>query len=282
MTTLAQVDRHRIEVDDLSTLWFAELAALLDSLDGADPVEVRNALIAALPEALEPFVTASGELAGGWYEELRREALGGSFYATTAAAVNTEQTEALIRWAVHPLFDESDSTVLSLLAGGTQKMIANTSRGTIEENVLRERTRVGWARIPRPGCCAFCGMLASRGAVYSSSASAGGVVGRGTDESASFNADGSRRRGGLALGVRARGSQNLGDGFHGLCRCVVAPVFTGDTFATEVADQYTELYQQAATDQLSEYSRRSPTNAQFGARSMKATLAAWRAEHGTR
>jgi hypothetical protein len=44
------------------------------------------------------------------------------------------------------------------------RTIRNASRQTVWEGVRSAQTR--WARIPRVGACAFCLMLASRGAVY--------------------------------------------------------------------------------------------------------------------
>lgn len=208
--TAAQVAEYRRAVDDLSTFAIRDLNNALISLEGASPVVVRDTLIAAFPELVGPYITASGDLTATWYEELRRAAIGGTFYATSSGAVNRAQVDALVRWGVRPLLGRSGSTVLSLVGGGVQRMIAGAGRDTIFGNVRRDRVKVGYARIPKSGCCAFCALLASRGAVYHSEGSGG--------------------------------SQGLGDRFHDYCRCVVTPVFTGDTIAEETAEKYMDMY----------------------------------------
>lgn len=81
-----------------------------------------------------------------------------------------------------------------------------------------------WARVTTsPEPCAFCVMLASRGAVYKSEAGAKG-----------FNSH----------------------QYHDNCHCIVVPVF-GSNVATEQSDAYYELWQQATSG----YSGREALNA---------------------
>ena len=65
----------------------------------------------------------------------------------------------------------------------------------------------GYARKPEPGSCAFCLMLASRGAVYASKQHAQSVG---------------------APGVVLRGNKRQGDRYHDNCRCVAVEVSEGD------------------------------------------------------
>lgn len=285
MTTLAQVSDYQSTVSDLSTVAIRDVHEVLTAVGDASPVDTRDALIAALPEVIGPYVTASSEIAAAWYEELRATAIDGGFYAVAEAVVNLAAVESLVRYGVRPLFGQSDSTVLSLLGGGVQKMVAGAGRDTVEANISRETVRVGYARIPQSGCCAFCGMVASRGPVYRSSASAGGVVGRGVDSSIALDESGKRRAGyvgGVGGGVKARGSQDIGRKYHNFCRCVAVPVFQDQTFFRPVEDKYLDMYQEAVGSDTSEYSRRDPSNAQFDAVSTKKTLANWRELFGTK
>lgn len=260
MTTAVDVTAYGRSVDDLTTLALRDTQGLLLSLGDTDPVAVRNALIRALPEVVGPYLTASGDLAATWYEDLRAAAVGGQFYAASSAVVDDARVESLVRWGVKPLFGSSGSTVLSLLGGGVQRMVANAGRDTIIDNVMGDRVRVGYARIPRVGCCAFCSMLASRGAAYNSAESAGGVGGRGVDASVTAG-----KRGGQGKGVKARGSRSLGSkDYHDFCRCRVVPVFVGDTFHKEVEEKHLALYPGT------------------GGGSTKEVLAQMREENGTR
>lgn len=268
MTTMTQVRALGSDIDRLSTVAFTELQSLLLAVDNVNPERVRDALLEFFPELIEGYIAASGELTAAWYEDVRNASLG---TRTAGAVVETmpdrDRFDSLVRYAVSPLFDQSTSTVLSLLAGGSQRLIAGGSRDTVQANVSRERTRVGYARIPRPGCCAFCAMLGSRGAVYGSEASAGGVVGRGVDASVTRG-----KRGGQGKGVRPRGERALGNDYHDFCRCVVAPVFVGDTFAKESAEQMLKFYE--PDGEINKDGYRVTT--------AKATLAEMRKVHGLR
>lgn len=262
---------------------FAAVKRLLAAVEDPDPRVMRDRLLALFPEMVSPYVAASSELAAVWYEESRAQVVSGRpFTPVVVAGVASGQSSALVRHSLTPLFQGSTSTVLSLLAGGTQRMVANGARDTIMQSAIADPVRVGYARIPRPGCCAFCGMLASRGAVYSSREAAGGVVGRGVDPSETAG-----KVGGQGAGRKARGSRVLGASkFHDHCHCVTAPVFSGDNEVAQVVqatqDKFLGMYQDASATELSEYSRRDPSNAQFGSVTAKATLANWRQVHGTK
>lgn len=224
MATASEVAAYRSAIDDLSTLAINDLNNALTALDGSSPVAVRNTLITAFPELIGPYILASGELTATWYEDLRRAALGGTMYATAAGVVSPARVDALVRWGVRPLFGQSDSTVLSLIGGGVQRMIAGAGRDTIDMNARQDVASTSWSRVARPGACDFCTDMAGRGAVYRSKEAAGTVVGAGSDRSG-FDADGNRLSGGTGGGVKARGNQALASDFHDFCRCVAKPTF---------------------------------------------------------
>lgn len=224
MATASEVAGYRTAIDDLAILAITDLNNALVALDGVDPRTVRNTLIAAFPELIGPYIVASGELTATWYEDLRRAALGGTFYATATTEVVPAQVNALVRWGVRPLFGQSDSTALSLIGGGIQKMIAGAGRNTIDANARQDVASTSWARVARPGACEFCTMLAGRGAVYRSKEAAGLVVGSGSDRTG-FDDAGNRLSGGIGGGVKASGNQALNSKFHDFCRCVAKPTF---------------------------------------------------------
>ena len=263
------VGEYRDNSTSLSTLAFRDVNAVLASLGDVSPIVIRDTLREVLPEVLTPYMTAAGELAATWYEDLRAEALSSTFYATTSSEVTAARVESLVGYGVKPLFGQSSATVLSLLAGGVQRIISGAARDTIVGNIGREKGPVGFARIPAPGTCAFCGMLASRGAVYRSQASAGGVVGAGVDASVTAG-----KVGGQGKGVKARGARALGsDRYHDFCKCVATAVFVGTEMASLVGAtrrKYTALYDDAFE-----------LNGN-GSISAKETLAQWRQVHGTK
>lgn len=221
MATQSQILDYRNAVQDVSTLAISELSSVLSALDGTDPVTVRNTLIEVFPEVIGPYVTTAGELTATWYEDLRAEAFASTYLAEVASDLNPAQVEGLVRWGVRPLFGESDSTTLSLIGGGVQRMVAGAGRDTIDLNARRDAASVSWARVAQPDACEFCKMLAGRGSVYRSEAAAGMVIGRGVDPSQTAG-----RAGGQGRGVKARGSREVGaDKFHDFCRCTAVPTF---------------------------------------------------------
>lgn len=260
-----QAEDYRRALNQLATVSFAQAKALLSQIEDANPILFRDRLLEAFPLVAAPYMTAAGDLSAAWYEEMRAESVGGSYAASSAVESAPEAMESLVRYAVTPLFQGSSSTVLGLLAGGMQRLVANGARDTIYDNVMADRVRVGYARIPRSGCCAFCGLLASRGAAYNSAASAGSVVGAGVDASVTRG-----KVGGQGKGVKARGNQALGRRFHDFCQCIAMPVFQGDTFHKDVVSKYEKLYEDSF--EVNE----------GGAISAKATLASWRQVHGTK
>lgn len=215
MNASTMVREHRSQLSQLRALADRDLFALLREIEGAGVVETRNILIQVLPELVAPYTTASGELAAVLFEDLRSEAgRRGVFYAqATGTAPATERVASTAAWAVEALRVEAlESTLQSRLSGAVAKLVFDASRETMLANSGRES--VGFQRMPRPGCCAFCGMLASRGAAYSSRASA-------------------------AAG-------------HDDCRCVVMPVYPGTPMAelaSVESDKYETMYRQSLTDE---------------------------------
>lgn len=75
-------------------------------------------------------------------------------------AANKAQVQSAVGWAM------SKPETQKLLWGAMQRMTSNAYRETIRKSAFAAGN--GFARVPEPGACAFCLMLASRGAVYSS------------------------------------------------------------------------------------------------------------------
>lgn len=108
------------------------------------------------------------------------------------------------------------------LPAAMQRQALSGSRSTISRTVDESREIIGWRRVVDEDPCAWCAMLASRGAVYKTRATATGVVGR--------------------RGAR-RGSRMLGSAYHDGDECTVEPVYEDEDEPAEVD----ELYQQWVT-----------------------------------
>jgi hypothetical protein len=189
--------------------------------------------LAAMNTIVAQYARTSAALAADFYEA-QREAAGvpGSFTVPVADPPPPEQTEASLRWATKDLWprDPEGATPTQLqpmdvrlaqaekkAEQAAQKLVADTGRSTVREAVRQDRQATAWARSAARGACAFCKMLALRGAVYEK-------------DTADFRA-------------------------HDGCHCGVVPVFKGQRFelspqAREWERIYREYAQGHSGDQL--------------------------------
>lgn len=193
-------------------------------MDG-DPVRVRNALLEFFPELVTTYGDVSALLAADFYDSVRDvPPSAASFRAAFAAPVDVAVAEGSVRWAVGPLFDLDEPLFVSHILGATQRLVSERGRGTIFSSAAADPIRTGVARVPQGlSTCAFCIMLASRGAVYQSEVSAELVVGRGSNRTG-YDANGKRLTGGIGQGVKARGNNALASRFHDNCDCTTVTI----------------------------------------------------------
>ncbi|MEU7843942.1 hypothetical protein AB0B39_23615 [Micromonospora sp. NPDC049114] len=212
MASPADVAAFRTSQTDVVTLALAELSAwweqLLALLTGDVPVAELESFTADL---VAVYGDAAALNAADWYDELRGQAdVQGRFRARMAEPAAQGQAAAVARWAAGPLFGADPDPALALehLSGGVQRLVLQPARQTIADSVDRDPADARWARVPTGGTtCAFCRLLASRGAVYHSEETAGG----------------------------------LASSYHGTCDCVATPVWPGEQEPYDV-DRYFEEY----------------------------------------
>jgi hypothetical protein len=179
------------------------------------------------------YSRTSAALAAEFYDA-QREAAGvpGPFTVPLADPPPEEQTTASLRWATKDLWPrEPEAATPAQLEPldvrleqaekkaeqVAQKLVADTGRGTVQAAVRQDRQATAWARSAARGACAFCKMLALRGAVFA-------------QDTADFRA-------------------------HDGCHCGVIPVFRGQRFelsphAREWERLYREYAQGHSGDQL--------------------------------
>lgn len=221
----------------LSASALAELQALVVAVEGMAPDKAKKILFEVFPDIFNPYAAMMSDVSATFYEEIR--ALSGvkaTFDAQALKAVPPKRWEALVGFGTQPASFEQGAGALmfQLLSGGLTKTLTEVSADTIVGNAERESVVVGYQRVPSPGCCAFCGMLASRGV------SGGGqlrVSGRGVPI-------GKHR---LARGIRPRGTRAIGQDFHDFCKCSSVPVFESNYVEMQAdAEQYFDSYKDAA------------------------------------
>lgn len=179
------------------TLALAELSAFWDSLDLTKPTAVKAVIAEFLATLVEAYGSISSTIAADFYDEMRAAAAPSSrFVALAGIYGGVEQITGSANWAVQPLFPsieplfETDAdgvdivvgerevppdpvAALDRLNGATQRLVQDQGRQTMVENVERDPARPRFARMPIGKTCQWCLMLASRGAVYATSESAG-------------------------------------------------------------------------------------------------------------
>jgi hypothetical protein len=106
-------------------------------------------------------------------------------------------------------------------AGVADREALRSGRDLVDQASRGDRRVRGWARVTDGDPCGFCSMLASRGAIYRSRASAGTV-----EDSRGDNPEDLKK-------------------YHPMCHCQVVPVYGGEEFLTpearRLSDQWTEV-----------------------------------------
>lgn len=274
MIPIAMTRGYDLTLSQLSTAALGDLRALMNAVEGLAPARQQAVLQEAFPEVFNPYAAASSAVSASFYEEVREfSEVRGSFDAETLDSVDAGRWGALVGFGSSPraLEQGGAALVFSLLSGGLTQVLTEFAADTIAGNAALDPVTVGYQRVPKPGCCSFCALLASRSAAYTSREAAEGVVGRGVPVPKS------KQRGGQARGIRPRGARSIGDAYHDHCKCRGVPVFAGQEVQMQRdADKYFDAYADAR-DKVSDY-RKTQGYVGFGdqATSQKLILAEMR------
>ncbi len=164
----------RREVDDLSAALRAlstrakgDLLALWRTLpDPGDLPAVRVALERTWPELIAAYGDMSATVAADVFEAWASD-LGIAPEVVMVEPVDMDRANARMRWAIGT--PEQVGTLSVVL----DELVKQPGRSTLAKSAVA--SGAGWARVPRGAhTCAFCSMLASRGAVYSTARTASG------------------------------------------------------------------------------------------------------------
>ena len=241
MIPLSVVNGYDLTLDSLSTAALADLRALLSSLQDLSPERSKAILFEAFPEVFNPYAAASSAVSASFYEEVRDSAgVKGSFAAETLDTVESDRWGALVGAGTQPRMLEQGASNLmfTFLSGGLTSILSTMAADTIYGNAQNDPVTTRFQRVPKPGCCGFCGMLASRGADYDSEESALRVVGRGVPVEKTKG-----KRGGQGKGIIPRGSRSVGQDFHDHCKCRAVQVYEGNAVEMQAdADKYFDSY----------------------------------------
>lgn len=194
----------------ISDLVERDLLGFLGALDMGRPEAVRAALFEYVPVLVSEYGNVAAAVAADWFDEFRAfEGVAGTFRAPLAAGIPVEQVTSRLGYATRasgPLFAGDSETLTNFLAMMTNEYVLQPGRDTVMQAAHKDNA--AYARVPEPGACKFCLMLASRGFVYSQ-ATAGGTK-----------------------------------KFHGKCRCNSIPVWDETRARVELGYDPTALYDQ--------------------------------------
>ena len=219
-----------------------DLDSLMLSVLSESPRVQREALKDIFPELADQYVGATSMVAAEFFDELMQiQDVAKPVAADTLLLEDPNRWRSLVDWSADDyVFDRLGSDqVYSRLAGGLTRSLTEAASDTMIGNAGLQGSALFAQRVPKPGCCAFCSMLASRGAVYSAD-SASRVVGRGQPVGSSPR----------AKGIKPRGSQALGEKFHDYCRCEVVTLTPDNEVELQAeADKHLEAYKKASANQ---------------------------------
>lgn len=193
--------------------------------------------IAAVRALVDQYGAASASLAADYYEAERvAAAVTGRFTVPLLDPPPDEQVDNSLRWATKDVWERDPDDPATTEAqrqpletrlaqaekkaeAVAQKLVTDQGRGTVQEAVRRDSQATAWARSAALGACAFCKLLAVRGAVYK-------------QDTADFRA-------------------------HDGCHCGVVPVFKGQRFElSDHAREWERLYKEFAAPHSGDQLRR--------------------------
>ena len=176
-------ETHRAAQARLSARTYAEIQQLWELLDPADLDRTVDTWIRAVLAAVGTARGRSARFAAAYLTAFRAAEVGLSTWAPTLAAAAPDEAVATSLVVTGPVAIRSSlargvperTAIDRALASSTRAALRhalNGGRDTIVASLRSDPKAVGFARVTSSRPCAFCAMLASRGAVYLSEASA--------------------------------------------------------------------------------------------------------------
>lgn len=232
---------RQLILGQVNTLAAQDLLRLWRAAEALSSTEFAQFVIDGFPAIADPYAAMAADLAADWYDDSAPDL---PYTAIPTGMPDVNALNESTSWAL----GATGEAALARLSGTLQRAVYNSARDTIYSNTAREPGSK-WVRYASANACAFCALLATRGQVYASKQSALRVVGRGRDVSTNYNADGTRKSGGQAQGVKTRGSRPLGEKYHDHCHCVAVEVRPGGSYSQPAHIQdFDRAYKKAFAD----------------------------------
>lgn len=147
--------------------WWASVAHLSD-----DQIQARGERY--VPVLARTYGELSATAAAAFYDAARGDSFArGRYTAQMAPSGAAEQAAAEQGFGWAAFRQGNPAAALDRLSGVVDAAALQDGRDTIVLNADRDKAGPSWARVPVGATCAWCLMLASRGSVYWTAASAG-------------------------------------------------------------------------------------------------------------
>ena len=133
------------------------LRAIWPDIETLDGVELRQRLVEALPDVVEPHREASSAFAADYYETTR-PAEAGAFAVVLARVLVFQDYRSMVGDAVSPMFQEVPNLVHTQeqVESGVERLVMDGFRGTVQSSVEADPAALGWKRTLSPKACDFC------------------------------------------------------------------------------------------------------------------------------
>lgn len=161
MTVSAAERRYLLQ--QVNRLAETELNRLWSAAERLSNIEFFEYIVGTYPAVVDPYIDMSSNLSATWFEMSDPDS---TYRAVMAPNPPVEQLQANARWALKATGEQGKTD----LAGSLNRAVFDGARETTRINV--ERTDSRWAVDARPTACPWCRMMATRGAVYKTAATA--------------------------------------------------------------------------------------------------------------
>lgn len=228
MTTAAQQLEQQAAQNAVLTLAVGEWIDQVTTFRTLSPKQAAKFAREVIAELVGIYGDESADISRDWYDELRDDLQAEQgitlppFSALLADPWESDDVQGHLTWALAPLFLEAGpdfQAAEARLDGKMQWLIGEMGRDTIATSARLDPVGTKYARLARADACAFCRLMATRGAEYLTEESALVVVGEIDPRT-------------FAVKRPPRGTRAAGEQYHDDCRCVAVPVFPGDTLET--------------------------------------------------
>lgn len=170
------IDNYTRSLEELSAGAQEALAERLAQVDYSDMSRAADEIVGIMEETCSISADASAEIAAAFYNGMSQYQTGTPYEAAPVSAHLAEGTEKATRGIFQKAVDGDVPSMTTQLLERADYEVKRAAGRTVLDNSIADPRKPRYARVPSGiETCDFCIMLASRGFVYRSNASAGEI-----------------------------------------------------------------------------------------------------------